>query len=169
MNINYEYLFGYFVSLLLALSSAISVFVSLSHLAPMGLSLICALSCFFLNLVLFWRDFGNILKKNKKKESLPAILLTLCASILMYAFTLLSIIELRQSSVLIYTMIPYELMHITAFANAVGTYGLYIEDCKAIINHGIDQKLLYSIAYCVSFTLSPLFRLPWVCLVSIAI
>jgi len=169
MYINFEYLLGYSISLLLALSSAISVFVSLSLLAPIGISIVCAFACFFLNLVLYWRDFGDILKSFQGKQSLSAVILTFCGSILMYAFTLLSITELRQSVMLIKTLIPDTLMHIVALANAMGTFGLYINDCNAIIDHGFDQKLLYALVYCISFALPHATQLLWVCIVSMAI
>ncbi|MEC7030292.1 MAG: hypothetical protein VXW87_01305 [Pseudomonadota bacterium] len=131
MNIHYSYLAGYAIAFVLAMSSAISVSVFLLPIASPIIVVACTISCFFLNLVLFWRDFPNIASSfSDNKISYLARFMTACSSAVLYTFSFFSFQELRMQSRFIKALMPIQMAHALSLLSAIGLYGLYIRDCS---------------------------------------
>lgn len=136
MKIDYEYLAGYVTALVIALFSTVSVSVFLLKSAPLWVTIISSSACFLLNLLLFWRDFPSI-KSGIISQDTPLLakLLTLCTSLVIYAFSYFSFIELTQTFSVAASLINPALIHVFSLLTAVGFYGLYITDCKDAVNN----------------------------------
>lgn len=140
-----EYLAGYTMALMLSLSAAISVASYMASNTSLPFMLVSTVSCLILNLILFWRSFDSILKLPEylNKENTLPIFLTFNASIITYAFTLLTFFDLGASFPIIQIMFPLPLIHLIALGCAVGTFGLYIESCIKLGKTDISQQPLF--------------------------
>lgn len=130
MNAYIEYLSGYTIAGMLALSSAISVASFMANSTLLPIAAIFTASCFILNLILFWQEFENILKlsENLTYSNAVPIFLTGCSSIIMYAFTVFSFFELGKTSYIVFLLFPTPLIHFISLCCSIGFFGLYIGD-----------------------------------------
>ena len=159
MHILYSYLAGYATAFVLALFSAISVSVFLIPIAPPLVVALCTGSCFFLNLMLFWREFPSILESlsNPKNSSL-AKFTTLCSSLVIYAFSYFSFQALKLQFTFVDALLPLPLVHTFSLLSAVGFYGLYINDCTNVLKGlktDFPKHVLWVVPLMLSFTLTP--------------
>ena len=134
MQIDYEYIAGYITALVIALFSTVSVTVFLLQSAPLWITITSSSACFLLNLLLFWRSFPDIKSGiTDHNTHLLAKVLTLCTSLVIYAFSYYSFIELTHAFTLASSLLNLPLIHIFSLLTAIGFYGLYIKDCQDAI------------------------------------
>lgn len=141
MNPYIEYLSGYTIAAMLALSSAISVASFMANSTLLPVAAIFTTSCFILNLILFWQEFENIIQlpNNLTASNAIPVFLTACSSIIMYAFTVFSFFELGKTSHIIYLLFPTPLIHFISLCCSIGFFGLYIGDFIEIKQAGLNQ------------------------------
>jgi hypothetical protein len=140
-----EYLSGYTTALMLALFSGASVACFMSTNTFLPLAVFATFSCFILNIILYWQSLSHIIALPDKLTVTNAfsILLTTCASLIIYAFSVFSFIELGTTYPIIAILFPPLLIHFISFCCAVGSFALYIDDCINLKKQKIPLMVLF--------------------------
>ncbi len=166
MRIQYTYLMGYAASFVLAAFSAVSVTLFLIPQVPPLFVILCSGSCFFLNLILFWRSFPSIISDIKKKSGGAQVkILTFCSSMVIYISSFYSFQELRQSFKIVDVLLPTPLVHAFSLLSALGFYGLYIQDCRRALEDPPPVYLLWCIPLLLSLFLDPIAKIINICVI----
>lgn len=130
MNQYIRYLSGYTLSVLIGVAAAASVACFMASSTSLPFAAVATLSCFLLNLLLFWQEFDHLLTLPQKLTWANAIPIfsIVCGSILTYTFTTFALFSLTNTFALAHMLFPSPVIHIIALASAIGCFEMYI-DC----------------------------------------